>query len=115
MRASNRDVASLREAGFQVDTPSRCGEWEKESTFRKARISRGTENVEIDWAADSAFRLFPIERDPQLGWRLHLFDIAPNKALALSARTETRDYVDIVVILTPGEPMPAGTVRILRF
>src|SRR5207237_5802518 len=51
---------------------------------------------EIDWAADSAFRFFPIERDPNLGWRLHLFDIATNKALALSARTETRDYVDIV-------------------
>ena len=52
--------------------------------------------VEVDWAADSAFRFFPIERDPLLGWRLHLFDMATNKALALSARTETRDYVDIV-------------------
>ena len=95
-RASNRDVASLREAGLQVDTPSRYGEWEKDSTFRKAKISRGSETVEIDWAADSAFRFFPIERDSQLGWRLHLFDVATNKALALSARTETRDYVDIV-------------------
>jgi hypothetical protein len=54
------------------------------------------EAVDIDWAADSAFRFFPIERDPQLGWRLHLFDVATNKALTLSARTETRDYVDIV-------------------
>lgn len=34
--------------------------------------------------------------DPLLGWRLHLFDIATNKALALSARTETRDYIDIL-------------------
>ncbi len=95
-RASNRDVESLRQAGFAVETPSRYGEWEKESTFRKAKVRRGTEVLEIDWAADSAFRFFPIERDPQLGWRLHLFDIATNKALALSARTETRDYVDIV-------------------
>ena len=95
-RASNRDVESLRLAGFHVETPSRYGEWEKESTFRKARINRGAEVVEIDWAADSAFRFFPIERDSQLGWRLHLFDVATNKALALSARTETRDYVDIV-------------------
>lgn len=97
-RASNRDVESLRRAGFPVETPSRYGEWEKEATFRKARISRGNENVEIDWAADSVFRFFPIERDPLLGWRLHLFDVATNKALALSARTETRDYVDIVVL-----------------
>lgn len=95
-RASNRDVESLRAAGFQVETPSRYGEWEKESTFRKARVTRALEVLEIDWAADSAFRFFPVERDPQLGWRLHRFDIATNKALALSARTETRDYVDIV-------------------
>lgn len=95
-RASSRDVEDLRRAGFQVETLSRCGEWEKETAFRKARVSRGAETVEIDWAADSAFRFFPIERDPRLGWRLHLFDVATNKALALSARTETRDYVDIV-------------------
>jgi hypothetical protein len=75
---------------------SRCGEWEKEAAFRKAKVRRGTEVVEIDWAADSAFRCFPIERDPRPGGRLHLFDIATNKALALSARAETRDYVDIV-------------------
>ena len=105
-RASNRDVASLREAGFLVETPSRSGEWEKDATFRQAKICRGVETVEIDWAADSAFRFFPIERDPQLGWRLHLFDIATNKALALSARTETRDYVDIVE-LHRTFPLPA--------
>lgn len=99
-RASNRDVESLRRAGFAVETASRRGEWERESAFRKARVNRGTESVEIDWAADSAFRFFPIERDPQLGWRLHLFDVATNKALALSARTETRDYVDIVELPT---------------
>jgi len=95
-RASNRDVESLRAAGFCVETLSRYGEWEKESTFRKAKVSRSGQAIEIDWAADSAFRFFPIERDPQLGWRLHLFDVATNKALALSARTETRDYVDVV-------------------
>jgi len=66
------------------------------STFRKAFVSRGDEPVEVDWAADSAFRFFPIERDPVLGWRLHFLDMATNKALALSARTETRDDVDIV-------------------
>jgi hypothetical protein len=95
-RASERDVKSLREAGFEVETLARGDEWEKESTFRKARVRREGEAVEIDWAADSAFRFFPIERDDLLGWRLHRFDVATNKALALSARTETRDYVDIV-------------------
>lgn len=105
-RASDQDVRSLRRAGFGVETPSRYGEWERESTFRKARVRRGTEVLEIDWAADSVFRFFPIERDPQLGWRLHRFDVAANKALALSARTETRDYVDIVE-LHPIYPLSA--------
>src|SRR2546427_276460 len=95
-RASNRDIDSLGRAGFHIEKTSRAGEWERESAFRKAKIARGNEVVEIDWATDSAFRFFPIERDPLLGWRLHLFDVATNKALALSARTETRDYVDIV-------------------
>jgi hypothetical protein len=49
-RASNYDVESLSRAAF-----------------RKARLSRGAEGLEIDWAADSAFRFFPIERDPKLG------------------------------------------------
>lgn len=31
-----------------------------------------------------------------MGWRLHLFDIATNKALALASRSATRDYVDIL-------------------
>jgi hypothetical protein len=72
------------------------GDWEQPATFRKARASREGVSVEIDWAADSAFRFFPIESDPLFGKRLHLFDMATNKALALSARSETRDYVDIV-------------------
>ena len=95
-RASESDVASLRDADFKVDTVSRYDEWEKESTFRRARVNGESEVLEIDWAADSAFRFFPIERDPLLGWRLHFFDAAANKALTLAASTETRDYVDIV-------------------
>ena len=105
-RASNRDVEMLRAGGFQVETLSRYDEWKTEATFRKARVTRAEAAVEVDWAADSAFRFFPIERDPVLGWRLHLFDVATNKALALSARTETRDYVDIVE-LHKAFPLPA--------
>ena len=102
--ASVLDVKVLREAGFTV-TELR-GDWKEPSTFRKANVSRGDQQVEIDWAADSAFRFFPIQRDPLLGWRLHLFDMATNKALALAARTETRDYVDIVE-LHKIYPLPA--------
>lgn len=97
VRASERDVESLLLAGFEVEKLGRTEAWEKEAVdFRRARVRGVGGRVEIDWAADSAFRFFPIERDEQMGWRLHLFDMAVNKALALSARTVTRDYVDIV-------------------
>ena len=98
VRASARDVESLRVAGYTVHTVSRHGEWERDATFRTAHVrgAHSTEVLEIDWAADSAFRFFPIEPDQTLGWRLHLFDAATNKALTLAARTETRDYVDIL-------------------
>jgi hypothetical protein len=79
-----------------VEPSSPWGEWEKPSAFRKAWVSHRGERVEIDWAVDSAFRFFPIERDARLGWRLHRFDAATNKASALASRTETRDFVDIV-------------------
>ncbi|MCB1226194.1 MAG: nucleotidyl transferase AbiEii/AbiGii toxin family protein [Verrucomicrobiales bacterium] len=92
--ASSRDMESLKRAGYEVKPT--VGDWENPTTFRKAHVSKGGESVEIDWAADSAFRFFPIEDDPLFGKRLHLFDMATNKALALSARSETRDLVDIV-------------------
>ncbi len=79
-RASEADAASLRAAGFVVEPR---WPWENAATFRKAIVTRGGESVEVDWAADSAFRFFPVERDPVLGWKLHLFDMATNKALAL--------------------------------
>ncbi len=97
VRSSDRDLASLREAGFEVTPLDRNGEWAGKSVdFRKALVRGKLGTVEVDWAADSAFRFFPIERDDLFGWRLHHFDVATNKALALSARTVTRDYVDIV-------------------
>ncbi|HEX9563971.1 MAG TPA: hypothetical protein VF981_08370 [Gemmatimonadaceae bacterium] len=96
-RASEHDVAALRNAGFRAERVMRTDEWDREATFRRATVTSSTgEVVEIDWAADSAFRFFPIERDARLGWRLHLFDAATNKALTLASRTETRDYIDIL-------------------
>lgn len=92
--ASARDLLSLREAGYAVSEAA--GNWDGASSFRKARLKHGGEELEIDWAVDAAFRYFPIERDELMGWRLHLFDMATNKALALCARSVTRDYVDIV-------------------
>ncbi len=91
VKASLNDEHALLAAGFEVE---RLGTWTE--TFRKARVSRAGESVEIDWAFDSAVRFFPVLPDADLGWRLHPFDLATNKALALAARSETRDLVDIV-------------------
>jgi hypothetical protein len=104
--ASQRDVSSLQSAGFEVEKLERDDEWKQLASFRKARVCRGSNSVEIDWAHDSVFRFFPVVRDETLGWRLHLFDIAVNKSLALSARTQTRDYIDIVA-LTQRYPLEA--------
>ncbi len=96
-RASEADIVSLQNAGFDVAPAPRFDEWTREATFRTARVRSATgEVLAIDWAADSAFRFFPIVQDALLGWRLHHFDAATNKALTLAARTETRDYIDIL-------------------
>ena len=94
--ASERDVAALRTAGFEVIPNESYGSWDTLTSFRRADVRRGTDMVALDWAHDTAWRFFPIVHDPVLGWRLHLFDMAVNKALAISGRTETRDYVDIL-------------------
>jgi hypothetical protein len=95
-RASETDFQRLKQQGIQIVKVSPHGEWEKPASFRKASITHEGETLEIDWAADSAFRFFPVEKDEIFGWRLHQFDIATNKALALASRTETRDYLDII-------------------
>ena len=46
VRASDHDVVSLRAAGFAVETLSPYGEWEKETTFRKARDLSKTHDVD---------------------------------------------------------------------
>ena len=93
IRASEADEQALIGSGFQVQ---RTGLWS--TAFRRARVGRLSEeeSVEIDWAIDSAVRFFPVLKDETLGWRLHPFDLATNKALTLGARSETRDLVDIV-------------------
>ena len=91
--ACERDEQTLIADGFRVERLQTVAD-----TFRKSRVSRSGvgESVEIDWALDSAIRFFPVEPDDDLGWRLHPFDLATNKALALAGRSETRDVIDIV-------------------
>lgn len=99
--ASEADSVSLEAAGYSLErllwAPS----------FRRAIVTKGDEAVRIEWAQDSAWRFFPVQSDPLLGWRLHVFDALTNKALAMGARSESRDLVDIVM---HSETAPLHTV-----
>lgn len=89
---ADRDARVLIGAGLTV-------EWRKEAkTFRSALVAGPDGETILDWAMDSDFRFFPAEADPLLGWRLHPFDLATNKALAAAARRAPRDAIDLVTI-----------------
>jgi len=64
----------------------------------RAKVSRGGDQLQLDWATDSAFRFFPAQPDPDFGYCLHPADLATNKVLALAGRTEIRDFIDILFI-----------------
>lgn len=66
--------------------------------FHRAVASKDADTVRLDWAVDSAFRFFPVEKDDDLGFRLHQADAAMNKALALAGRREARDFVDLLYL-----------------
>lgn len=91
-RSARTDAVSLQKAGFTVM-------WmEQFPAFHRALVRRDTETVVIDWAADSAYRFFPLETDPVFGFRLHPLDAATNKVLAFVGRMEIRDLVDCLYL-----------------
>ena len=86
-----RDFATLRRAGCEVTETGR-----RHDTFCRATVRRGDRQTKIEWVVDSVFRFFPVEPDPQLGWRLNFWDIAVNKVLAFAGRAEIRDWIDVL-------------------
>jgi hypothetical protein len=89
-RSVTADAAVLGSHGFKV-------EWIlQQPTFVRGIVSLEGESLRLEWAYDSAFRFFPVEKDPGCGYRLHMADAATNKVLALASRQEARDTVDIL-------------------
>jgi hypothetical protein len=88
--SAEKDAEALRKAGCDVSFSFR------EPTFQQASVLRGGQKVRLDWAADSAFRFFPIVPDEVLGFRLHDADAATNKVLAAAGRQKVRDFVDLM-------------------
>lgn len=89
---AEKDCETLLRAGYEVEWVMRT------SAFYRAIIRAGLQELVIEWAQDSAFRFFPLEKDPFCGFRLHTVDAATNKLLALAGRSEVRDLVDILYL-----------------
>src|SRR5438093_1557373 len=89
-REFDEDAAVLVDAGLTVNIRR---QW---NTFVEATIETGTEHTVLQWAFDSAFRLFPLVEHVELGLTLHPFDLAANKVLALVGRAMPRDWIDIM-------------------
>jgi len=89
--SAERDGQTLRDAGYHI-------EWDDFRTpaSRRALVSRAGGTVRMEWLWDSAWRFYPLVRDELMGFRLHMADIATNKALAAAERGEPRDFLDLV-------------------
>jgi hypothetical protein len=91
-RSAEADVATLRSHGYSVELQ------QPHEGFIRAFVSRAGQRSKIEWVHDSAFRFFPVEPDPELGWRLNFWDVATNKLLAFAARMKLRDYLDVMYL-----------------
>ncbi len=87
-----RDVETLRAAGYEAEFTTR------QPSFWRASVREGSFQSKLEWVRDSAFRFFPVEPDLDLGWRLHWWDAATNKVLALAGREKLRDKLDTLFL-----------------
>jgi len=88
--AFTTDCLSLKESGYEIAVQRDL------DTFKRAVVSSENQKTKIEWVNDSAFRFFPTEPDPHLGYRLHRWDAATNKILAAFGRVAIRDYIDVL-------------------
>lgn len=87
---AERDAETLRQAGYDFAWMLRT------PTFHRALVTVDRRPLKLEWAQDSVFRFFPVQKDARYGFRLHDADAAINKLLALAGRNEIRDFVDIL-------------------
>jgi hypothetical protein len=87
---AERDAVTLRQGGYNFAWLLRT------PTFHRAIVTAGERQLKLEWAQDSVFRFFPVQKDERCGYRLHDADAAVNKLLALAGRNEIRDFVDVL-------------------
>ncbi|HLJ70301.1 MAG TPA: hypothetical protein VKU03_03220, partial [Roseiarcus sp.] len=99
--AAEADAALLAEEGFIV-------QWlRREPGIFGAIVTRGKEQMKLEWVRDSDFRFFPTVPDDVFGSVLHTIDIATNKVLAAAGRREPRDVLDLLFIHERHIPLAA--------
>ncbi len=91
-QAAAADTALLAENGFDIQWARR------EPGLHAAIVRRRDESTKLEWVRDSDFRFFPTLKDDLFGYRLHVADLATNKALAAAGRREPRDVLDLLYI-----------------
>ena len=84
------DRTALEEAGFTVNLRR------SHSGFRECTVMKPmTGTTILQWTVALAREFYAPVPDPQFGHRLHLADLAVNKALAAASRVRKRDFVDL--------------------
>ena len=92
------DRDTLAANGFDVK-PMRILEY-----FIEAEVSKDGRRMEVQWGTDSAYRFFPLQPDPVVGFTLHPLDLVANKLSALVGRTEPRDWIDVITAIKELQP-----------
>jgi hypothetical protein len=84
--AALADAKILTDAGYDViwlrQQPATYG----------ATIRLGNDETKLEWVADSDYRFFPVVKDDQFGYVLHIVDLAINKVTAAAAHTTTASH-----------------------
>jgi hypothetical protein len=82
----------LSDAGFEVI-------WlrQQPATY-SATIRLGPDETRLEWIAASDDRFFPVVKDDEFGFVLHVVDRAVNTVMAAASRREPRDIVDLLTL-----------------
>jgi len=91
-QCAEKDAATLQNSGYNFSWIMRT------PSFYRAVVVVDDKPLKIEWAQDSVYRFFPIQKDELCGYRLHDVDAATNKMLALAGREKIRDFVDIMYL-----------------
>lgn len=93
LSVAERDIAALKSAHLAVDVV-RPHEGLVEAIVSK----EGEGSTRIQWVQSGSWNFFQPVPDEMFGWRLHMADLAVNKALAAGGRRQVRDYADLALI-----------------